>query len=211
MNIRPARKWVVTFLPAAFILAAIATISTIFQVPMPTITRDVASLANIHPLSGFLSSLGILLWCATASICLLSSVTIRKTGPAEYYRFFLFSSFLSMYLLFDDLYLIHEYLAPNYLGVHQRFAVLFVGIATLSYLIVFRQVILRTNYIFLLLALGFLGTSVALDVYFERWMWGMGHWVYFFEDGTKWLGIASWCSYYSQTSFHLLVGNRKQR
>ena len=206
MNTSLTKAWYVTFLPAAFVLAVIATISAVFQVPMPAITRDVASLADVHPLSGFLSSLSILLWCTTAAICLFSAITIRRTASTEVYRFLLFSSFLSMYLLFDDLFLFHESLAPDYLGLSQRFVILFIGIATLSYLIMFRHIILRTNYLFLVLALGFLTTSVALDVYLEQWMWGIGHWVYFLEDGTKWLGISTWCSYYSQTSFHLLRG-----
>jgi len=189
------------------VLASIAAVSAIYKIPMSELTRDVTVIAKIHPISGVLSSLGILLWCATASICLFSAVALRKVESNANYRFLLVSALLSMYLLFDDLFMFHETLAPNVLGLDQRVVILFLGLATFSYLIVFRSVILRTNYVILLLALGMLTLSVVIDAIPRQWMSGLGHWVYLLEDGTKWLGIAFWCGYYSDTSLNLFVGN----
>ena len=33
----------------------------------------------------------------------------------------------------------------------------------------------------------------------------LGDWVYLAEDGPKWLGVASWCSYFVQTSYRCVV------
>jgi len=210
MNTNSARWLYITYLPAAFILATIAVVSVIYEIPIPKFTRDVASIAQIHPLSGFLSSLGNLLWCATASICLFSAVVLRSVQLSDMYRFLLISASLSIYLLFDDLFMFHEYLVRYYLGLGEIVVFLFLGLAVSSYLIVFRKVILRTNYILLLLALGLLTLSVAIDVILKQWMQGLGDWLLFIEDGTKWLGIASWCSYYSHTSLQLIVGTISQ-
>lgn len=185
----------------------IATVSVIFEIPMSRLTRDVTTIAKIHPFSGVLSNLGILLWCATVSICLFSAVALRRVESNENYRFLLVSALLSMYLLFDDLFRFHERIAPNVLGLDERVVILFLGLATSSYLIMFRSVILRTNYVCLLLALGMLTLSVVIDTILWQWMSGLGHWAYFIEDGTKWMGIAFWCCYYFHTSLNLINGN----
>jgi len=32
---------------------------------------------------------------------------------------------------------------------------------------------------------------------------------YIFEEGAKWLGIASWCSYYTYTAYELVINSYK--
>lgn len=204
------RQLLVTLIPASLVLLVIAMVSVIYAIPMPSITRDPKSLLDGHPLTGFLSSLGVLLWCATATVCWFAAVAVRASVAVESYRFLMASSLLSFYLLFDDLFMIHEALAPDHLGLSQRYVIFILGLIVASYLVVFRFVILKTNFIMLLLALGFLGLSVAFDLFFERWMWGLGHWVYFLEDGVKWLGIACWCSYFLRESY-FFVGSDLRR
>ena len=55
------------------------------------------------------------------------------------------------------------------------------------------------------LAFGFLAVSVVMDEITEAIPLRLGDWEYFFEDGTKWLGIACWSSYYVNTAYRLLV------
>lgn len=200
-----ARQLLITFIPSISFLVAVALVSILFQVSMPALTGDVTAIAKIHPLSGILSNLGVLLWCAAASICVFAAVTLRNVKPSDTFWFLLSSALLSAYLLFDDFFLFHEELAFRYLGLNQKVVYAALGIAVSAYIIAFRRVILRTNFGVLLLALGFLATSVATDAILEPWLWRLGHWEYFFEDGAKWLGIASWCSYYVHTSHQLLV------
>jgi len=198
------QQLLITFIPSGSILVALVVVSVLFQVSIPAMTRDVTAIANIHPLSGILSSLGILLWCAAASICGFAAMTLRNVNPRDTFWFLLSSALLSAYLLFDDFFLFHEDLASRYLGLNEKIVFAALGIAVATYLIVFRQVILRTNFGVLLLALGFLTTSVVIDSILERWMSRLGDWEYFLEDGAKWLGIAGWCSYYVDTSHQLL-------
>ena len=201
-----ARYLLIVFVPSISILLAVAVVSVLFKVSIPDMTRDVTALANIHPLSGVLSNLGILLWCSTASICFFSAMTLPNFKPRDMFWFLLSSFLLSAYLLFDDFFQFHEVLASRYLGLDEEVVYTALGIAVSAYLIAFRRVILRTNFGVLLLALGFLATSVVADTALKPWLWRrLGHWLFLFEDGAKWLGIASWCSYYVHTSHQLLV------
>ncbi len=199
------RQLLITFVPSIAILLAVVAVSVLFQVNLGDMTKDVATIAGIHPLKGFLSNLGILLWCATTSICAFAAVMLSTSKPRERFWFLLCSALLSAYLLFDDFFMFHDFLARRYLGLKERVVVAFLGIAVAVYLIAFRRVILRTDFYVLLLALCFLGTSAFIDVILERWLSWLGQWEFLIEDGAKWLGIASWCSYYAYTSYQFLA------
>lgn len=170
-------------------------------------TRDVNAIANLHPLAGVLSNLGILLWCVAASIPLFAAAVIRNAAPKNKVWFLFFSALLSGYLLFDDFFMFHEDLAYRYFGIDEIVVYAGIAISALIYFVAFRRtILLQTRFGVLVLALGFLATSVILDV-FEVWLIeriGVGT-QFFLEDGAKWLGIASWCSYYVQTSYQFIT------
>src|SRR5574344_2729314 len=63
------RHFSVTFAPALSVLLAITAARLFLGVSMPNMTRDITAIANVHPLSGVLSNLGILLWCVAATVC----------------------------------------------------------------------------------------------------------------------------------------------
>lgn len=201
------RQLLITLAPSIFILLLMVVANVFFQVNIDAMTRDVTAIANVHPLSGILSNLGVILWCAAASICAFAAIILRDVKPRGLFRFLLSSSLLSAYLLLDDFLLFHEKLAPWYLGLSEKFIFAALGVAVFAYLIAFRRMILRTNFGTLLLALGFLTTSVFVDAIFEPWLRQFGHWTFFFEDGAKWLGIAFWCSYYVHTCHGLVASN----
>lgn len=198
-----------TFVPSLTVVAAMAAAGVLFEVNMDVMTRDVAATANLHPLTGVLSNLGVVLWGAAASISAFAAMTLRHARPRKTFWFLLCSALLSAYLLLDDFFLFHDELAPRYLGVDEKLVYAALGIAVCAYLIAFRRVILQTYFAVLLLALGFLGMAVVMDALLEPWLRHLGHWEYFVEDGAKWLGIACWCSYYVRTSHQLVVGHQR--
>jgi len=77
------RQLLITFVPSLSILAALVVLKVLFQVTMFEMTSDVTSIAKIHPLSGILSNLGILVWCATASIAAFAALTLRNSTPKD--------------------------------------------------------------------------------------------------------------------------------
>jgi len=198
------QQLLITFIPAISILVAVVIASMFFNINMDFFTRDVSAIGNIHPLAGILSSVGILLWCVTASICFFAAIILRNIKQTANFWFLLNSAFLSIYLLLDDLFLLHEHLIPIYSGISEKIVVMFLGITVFVYLTTYRLKIFKTNYSVLLLALGFLSLSVVIDTILETWL-KIGQWQYFIEDGFKWLGIASWCSYYTQSSLLFVI------
>jgi hypothetical protein len=66
------------------------------------------------------------------------------------------------------------------------------------YLIAFNQTIFRAHFGVLLLISGLCATFFAIE---SR----VGQPEYLLEDGTKWLGIACWCSYYVHTSHQFIA------
>lgn len=201
------RQVLTTFVPAISMLAVIAVISLAYNISMPLITRDVTAIGKIHPLSGFLSSMGIFLWCVAASICCFAAIVLHATRQKKTFWFLLCSSLLSAYLMFDDAFLFHESLASTYFGLDEKIIILTLAVMVFTYLVMFRDVILTTNYSILVMALGFLSFSVVVDIVLGSRFLHLGEWEFFVEDGLKWLGIASWCSYYTHTSYCAIKQN----
>ncbi len=105
-------------------------------------------------------------------------------------------------LLLDDLFLIHEDAIPNYLGISEKLVFLAYGLITALYLVRFRKVILRTNYVIFAIAFMFLAASVFIDL-----LPGLSRWIplppmllgenYLLEDGAKLFGITTWFFYFA--------------
>ena len=192
---------------SAGILIALATVGTIHGIDVGILTRDVAAIAGVHPFVGILSNLGILLWCVTAAICLFAAIAIDGKAPKSIYGFLLSSALVSSWLLFDDLFLFHEYLARQYLDLSERTVFIALGITIFAYLVIFRNTILKSNHPFLLItALGFLTASVFVDQAFDETL-PLANWTYFFEDSLKWIGISCWCSFYVTTAYQFLLNS----
>lgn len=202
------RQLLIIFVPALLMLAAVAMVATLFHVEVSLMTRDVARIGGIHPLSGFLSSLGILLWCVASAICFFAAVMLRKVKQTESFWFLFASALLTAYLLFDDLFLFHETLAYMYFGINEKIILVILGVTVFAYLFRFRRIILKTNYSVLLLALVLLSLSVLIDITLYSWL---SIWRIFFEDGFKWLGIVGWCGYYVHTSYLLTIQTLNSR
>lgn len=162
-----------------------------FALEVRIFTQDATALAKVHPLAGVLSSLGILLWWTSASVWFFCATLPHPDITPRQRRFSLHSALLSGYLALDDLFQIHESLAPVYLGIPEGAVYALLGLAVASYLLIYRDQWLNRRGLLLLGALGLLAASVVSDGV-ERWLWRMGHWSYLLEDGLKWMGIVAW-------------------
>ena len=67
------------------------------------LTRDPTSALGGPPYIGFLSQLGVLLWTASASVCLFSAYVLSKgRDPLQLKSFLLWSGILTVFLTLDD-------------------------------------------------------------------------------------------------------------
>lgn len=192
------RRWLSTlagwYLPPLALIAVVAWVSAQAQIPVSNFTRDPTAILRASPFVGLLSNLGVLLWCAATAVCLFCAAALRcQSVREEAPRFFLASGCLTLLLLVDDLFRLHDFILPTYGGLAQEvFYLLYGGLAAV-YLVRFRVRLLKTNLPLLLSALGLLASSVLLDVLPETLL----PWHFLVEDGLKFLGIVGWAGYWA--------------
>lgn len=172
-------KWqlLLTFSPALLVLLGALIVHKTYDISIISMTRDVTTLGNIHPLSGFISSIGILIWTAAASISLITAIILSK--EKEKFNFLLYSALFTFYLLLDDLFLIHER-SGGWLRGGEKAIVILLGFTLLLQLILFYKTIYKTSFFMLLLAIGFLFFSVVIDS-IQPYFWERGNCMHFLK------------------------------
>ncbi len=144
---------------------------------------------------GAVSYFGIALWTAACAVTLFARTLLREDRDAELRRFLLASGLFSALLGIDDLFMLHDVVAPELLGLSEKAVIGVYGLLGLAYAIRFRGVILRTEVLLLASAIAFFGLSVAvdvLDVDDARFLLA--------EDGAKLAGITLWFSYLASSA-----------
>lgn len=147
---------------AAIILQAIVLVVVLVNKLPPAIAnRDVAQIGSLHPLAGFLSNAGGLMWSASTAICALTAVVLkRQGGEARQARFYFLAAALSAYLMLDDVFMLHEDLIPRYLPVAEEVVTLLIVAFAIAFLLSSMREIRESRYDMLLLALCLLAASV---------------------------------------------------
>lgn len=173
---------------------AVAWLQT--EVPVDDLMRDPAAIASLPPYIGFFSNLGILLWCAAATLCLFTTLILWRANRQRSLTIFLFYSGLwTLLLTLNDLYLLHETVLPKLLSVPEEAILVAYGIAFCTYLVRFRRTIFSTpSWGWLGLALGLFFASLTIDLWLAGFM--SGPIKVFIEDGFKAFGIVSWLGYF---------------
>ncbi|WP_086543190.1 hypothetical protein [Algoriphagus antarcticus] len=156
--------------------------------------------AVVEPYIGMLSNIGVIFWCFTVAILFFSSKIAKDFGkPKIVYQFFLFTGLLTLLMMIDDLFLLHDVIIPYYLNISEKLFYLFYGSSVVALLYTFRKVILNTDYILFLLAFGLMAGSVITDVLLA---FGVNiRETYLIEDGFKFMGIISWFVYFVRTCY----------
>jgi len=188
------------YLPVLALLFVSVIVARALHIPVASLTRDMAALAHVHPLIGVVSNVGILLWCATAAICLFSRNLLRRQGRHVEARFLLWAGVLTIVLLLDDLFMIHEYIAPVHFHVNEKVILACHACGAAAYLLSQRRLILAENYQLLVAAMVLFAASVLVDISDGHgWLSNLA------EDGFKILGITSWLGYHAGKARHWLV------
>ena len=184
---------------SAGILAVLA-VSSLTGAEPSTLTRDVVAVVDTHLYTGMLSTLGIMLWSATSSLCLLAGLALQRGGERrEPSLFLLAAGLLTAALALDDAFLIHERVAPSYLHLPQIGVFLAYGGSMAAFLVFFARRILTTDFLLLGIALGFFAASMSCDV-----LLAYSRLETFLEDCSKFAGIVFWLAYFAGTAHAML-------
>lgn len=177
---------------AGLLILVLLVIAGRTEISFGVFTQDPMTLAKGEPYFGLLSNIGILFWCASATLCFFVSGLIPEAAPSPARRFLIVSGLVTLVLLFDDLFQLHEAVLPQVLGLRQRHVLLAYLLLALFYLISYWQILLRRYRLSIVAALALFALSLgedALALAPERWH-------YLLEDGAKLFGIISWFNYF---------------
>ena len=200
------KRLLITFIPSLLLLGVVIRTGYTFGIKPNFLLGDLADIAKINPLYGFFSTFGAFLWFATATICLFSAITLRQLKSKVTFDFLMYSGILSVYMAFDDMLLFHDYIAPIYLNIPEKFILAFILIAFIIYLLKFYKSILATNYQFFVLSIFFFSISQLVDMTPRGWLFGFyGNSRILSEEVPKWLGITSWLSYFCYYCYDLFL------
>jgi hypothetical protein len=147
------RHLLITFALSAPVLVAVIAVGMYLGTDMHALTTD----------GSFISDLGAILWSVAASVCFFAALLLRNNQSKDVQQFLFYSALLTTYLLFDDFFRFHELYLPKIFNIDEKVIYLVLAVAAFTLVIKFRQTILRTNYIVMLVSLGFLAISVASD------------------------------------------------
>ncbi len=182
-------------------------------VPYNELTKDRASLIGIKLYWGLLSNIGILIWTATAAICLFSYFLLKKEDGNKFRTFFLFAGIFSLILAIDDFFFFHDIIFPQMLGIYEELVFLVYFLITVIFLVRFKDIIIKkTDNIFLLFAIIFFVSSLIVDIathnsFTKHFTFDLHHML---EDGPKLLGIMSWFIYFTRTAYKQILKRNTQ-
>ncbi len=148
---------------------------------------------------GFISNLGIMLWSATAAVCLFAAGVFASINARPLMWFALSAGLLNGLLALDDAFLLHENVLP-YFGIPQNLVLATYVALALAYAAASWRIILASDYVILLVAGFAVSVSLLVDTVFSSLVPGL----VYIEDSAKFFGIFSWASFH-MTALYFLV------
>lgn len=194
------------YLPIGLLFVVVGAWSRVSDdVSLTLFMRDVVTTGRLPFYAGFVSQVEAILWSASLAVCLLTLSVVRR--QADYFagstRFLRQAGILTGLLLVDDIFLFHGEIAPKFLNINKQ--IVFAGYLVIAVMIVSSnwKEILSSEYLILLLALGMFSASISFDA-LSKLTVGLpriiGQFTFFFEDGIKFAGTATWLTYFVRYS-----------
>lgn len=119
----------------------------------------------------------------------------NSNTPGEIKSYLLFSGVFFGYFLIDELLLIHNFIFPKILNIHQLLVLILYAIATLFFLFRFRKTLYANYFLIFVVAIFFLGLSMIIDIFSYLKVIQINN-RYFLDDGAKFLGILNLFIYF---------------
>ncbi len=188
---------ILLYAPVVTLLLVVVALRVGYAVPMANLTRDPAQVLGVSPFAGAVSNIGILLWCASTAICLFAALLARRHCARRTPIFLLAAGTVTLVLLLDDLFLLHDIVLPNGFGISEEAVYTAYAAMIGAFITLFHRDIRASDYPLLGLALLFFAVSLGFDV-LQQWVTPPG--AFLLEDGSKLMGIVSWAGYLIRTA-----------
>lgn len=157
------------------------------------LTRDPNAICGNPYYAGFISQFGIFFWAGAAVICLFTYyLLIKQSIKSEMQPLLLFAGIFTLFLGADDVFQLHDGFFPH-IGISEKLVLVCYASLMVYFLLRFRALILKTNFLLLLMALFFFGLSLIVDV-----LWLFQSIRHLLEDGFKLMGIVAWAFYFAE-------------
>ncbi|MBT0585610.1 hypothetical protein [Alteromonas oceanisediminis] len=177
------------------------------KIPFELLVRDTNAISQLPFYFGSLSTIGIILWAMTASVCFITA-TVLLTGSRSGNQscfFFICAGLLSSLLLVDDAFMLHESVFPRFLLISNSIVLGIYALSALLFFTLFFRFMWQRSIVPLMVS----GTCLALSIIFDKVhdnhlfdaVGISGHQIPFLlEDGFKLLGIVGWFGYFFMMS-----------
>lgn len=207
-NFRNLLKFYIPFL----ILLLVAGLQQ--TVPVEILTRDIFVTTQAPVYTGLLSNLGILTWGISCAICIFTWFLVKPNNSQEkkVKAFIGWSGLISVFMMIDDFFMLHEEVIPTHVGIPEKLIVLAELAWVVFHLYYFRKIILNsTPYKILGLSLLWFIFSLGVDVLpIEiNYHTFQSNLMFILEDGSKLMGIVTWCFYFCTVCYQQIIRFQK--
>lgn len=160
--------------------------------PAAKLLADPTAELHASPLLGFFSNVGVIAWCAGASVAGFTAWSLWSTNARrEVVRFHALAGAFTTVLLLDDFFMIHDDLAWRYLHLGQSHVYAVYIALFMGFLGICRREIMERNPALLVLSVGLLGFMAGADAVHLSGIPRLG----LAMSGSKLLGIFAWASW----------------
>ena len=192
----PSKLFFTLILPSSILYLTILYISSLYNIKLSLVVRDLAQTCGYPIGVGMISNIGILLWGATASICLFT--TFSENINRESSKLLLLGGLFSGLLCIDDFFLLHDrYMGPDFLNLTYLAISIFL-------LVRFRTILKKIGLFNLVISILFLGLSIFFDGVIQQIFDQSYDITQLIEEGFKFLGITCWLNFWCKAASHTL-------
>ncbi|RNC80662.1 MAG: hypothetical protein ED559_02325 [Phycisphaera sp.] len=170
--------------------------------PIQVFMSDPRVVDNPHELTGFASNIGIVLWAAAGFIPLFVGCVRELATPVD--RMLAFFGAFTLWLMADDLMLIHEGILRDLMGIPEEVSFgLYVLIILGGSFLYRRELFLQGPLLFVCAGVMF-AASIGIDIAPGAIKDSLGQWKVLAEDGAKLLGISLWAGFFIRAAARLI-------
>lgn len=183
-------------------------------VPIQLLTRDIFATTQAPVYTGLLSNIGVLTWCISCVICIFTYFLIKPANSHDkkVKAFIGLSGLISFWMMADDLFMLHELVFPQYIGIPEKLVVIAELAWVIFHLVYFRKIILKsTPFKVLSFALFLFVFSLSVDSLPVQINYSgtQSNWFFILEDGSKLMGIVTWSFYFCTVCYHHITRFQK--